>query len=385
MNDDCAPGSARCAYVFSEDILKYDYGPLHPMKIIRLRLTRDLTDRQGLLRGAHVSVLSPPPASREDILTFHDSEYVDALALANEGTHGPELGRYGIGAGDNPSFPGVYDFSRLSAGASLEAARLVADGEADIAFTISGGLHHAHAARASGFCYINDAVLAIQALVERGFRVAYIDIDAHHGDGVQGAFYGTDRVMTVSLHQDGRTLFPGSGSLEEYGSGMGKGYAVNIPLWPGTGDELFIRAFDEVVVPLMHLYKPEVVVTQLGVDALLEDPLAMLNLSQKGYLHIIRAMKSLFPRWVALGGGGYDLKTVALAWTAAWAEMSGHEIGNDSEKLLEKIFVENGIEKEFSKTRLRFPPAAAENAIPRAYLNQVINEINRTIFPVHKG
>jgi acetoin utilization protein AcuC len=312
----------KTAFVYSDEFSRYDYGSSHPLKPIRLMLTYELIRSCRLLDSPDPRVIEPHHARVEDLLAFHSKEYVEILQTSNSGE--PPMGAevYGIGPGDNPAFPGMFDWSALIAGASIKAADLVDSGEAETAFNIAGGLHHAHASMASGFCYINDPVLAIMHLTARGRRVAYIDIDAHHGDGVQEAFYDSDRVLTISLHETGRLLFPGSGFEHETGSGAGKGYSVNIPMPPESDDELFVHAFRETVPLLVETFKPDIVVSQLGVDTFVNDPLAHLNLTTNGFCEMVRMIKSLAPKWVALGGGGYDIANVARAWTLAWAVMN---------------------------------------------------------------
>jgi len=231
--------------------------------------------------------------------------------------------RYGFGPGDNPVFAGMYVSERLKVGSTLQAAELLVQGECDVAFSYSGGLHHGGVDYASGFCVFNDAAVAIHWLLMQGLRVAYVDIDVHHGDGVQAAFYDTDQVLTVSLHQDGRTLFPGTGFIDETGSGKGKGYSVNVPLPPYTDDEMYLRAFKEIVPPLLEWFSADIVVTQLGVDTHLKDPLAQMALSTLGQETLFRALRDLSPRWLALGGGGYDMDVVPRAWALAFGVMSG--------------------------------------------------------------
>jgi len=312
----------KTALIYSDDFSRFSYGSSHPLKPFRLKLTYELIKACGLLAPDDPRVIVPAPAKREDLLTFHSAEYIDMLEASNSGRELPGAAAYGLGYGDNPVFPGMFDWSLLVAGASLLAAHLVDSGEAGIAFNISGGLHHAQANRASGFCYINDPVLAIMLLVARGRRVAYIDIDAHHGDGVQAAFYDMDKVLTISLHETGETLFPGTGFERQTGEGTGRGYSVNIPLPLGAGDELFVRAFAEAVPQRIERFRPDVIVSQLGVDTFRSDPLAHLNITTEGFCTMVRMIKSLAPKWVALGGGGYDVTNVARAWTLAWAIMN---------------------------------------------------------------
>ncbi len=316
------PAANQPAYLYSEAFQSFDYGPEHPMRVRRLAMTHELIGLCGL-----PTPMTPfSPASFEELLGFHDRRYLETL---RELSARPEVSGYiafGLGPGDNPVFPGVYDWSALLAGATLAASRLVSGGDAPAAFTMSGGMHHAAAARAAGFCYVNDAVLAIRRLVAQGKRVAYVDIDVHHGDGVQWAFFESDQVLTISLHQHPATLFPGTGYLEEMGREAGRGYSVNLPLWPDTDDEIFMLAFDQVVPPLLEAFAPDYVVSQLGVDTLFADPLANLNLTTQGFGHAVRRLKELaWGRWIALGGGGYHLVNVARAWTLAWAIMLGRE------------------------------------------------------------
>jgi acetoin utilization protein AcuC len=279
--------------------------------------------------NADVKLVEPKSATEDDARMFHDDRYLSVLRAIDQGLYPPNPYTYGLGPGDNPIFPGVYQLSLLIVGSSLEAARIIESGDAPVAFSVGGGLHHAMADRASGFCYLDDPVIAVKWLVSRGKRVAYIDIDAHHGDGVQAAFYETDQVLTISMHEDGHFLFPGTGFVEETGSGAGLGYSVNLPLFPGTDDQTFVWAFEEVVPPLVEAYKPDVIVTQLGVDSFATDPLTNLALTTHGYCKAVERMKSFGLPWVALGGGGYDLSNVARAWTLAFAIMSGIELPNE--------------------------------------------------------
>jgi len=261
-------------------------------------------------------------ATQAELLTFHTPEYLKVLKEANTGIIPVDGPRHGLGFADNPVFNGVFEWSALCAGASLQAAELVAEGKADIAFNISGGLHHAMPNRASGFCYINDAAIAIKYLAGLGRRVAYIDIDAHHGDGVEFAFYDTDRVLTLSLHESGQWLFPGTGSVTDIGVNSGRGFSVNMPLPPSTGDQEYLRVFDSVVLPVVKEFQPDIMVTQLGVDSFETDPITHLSLTTNSFEKMIERFREMNIPWVALGGGGYDLGNVARAWTLAWAIMN---------------------------------------------------------------
>lgn len=349
------------AFIYTDDFLKFDYGPTHPFKISRLRLAYELIKAFGLLSLPNTRYVEARKAEDEEILLFHKKEYIDILVMANAGIEMPHAYFYGLGSGDNPVFKGVFDWSKLVTGATLQAASLVDKGEIDIAFNISGGLHHAMSMRASGFCYINDIVIAIRSLLKKGRKVAYIDIDAHHGDGVQEAFYNTDKVLTISIHETGEVLFPGRGFERETGKGEGEGYSVNIPMPPYADDELFVYAFNEIVPPLVNKFKPDVVVTQLGVDSFSSDPLTHLNYTNNGFCEVVRKIKEISPKWVALGGGGYDINNVAKAWTLAWAIMNDVELpdeipenfikrysreGFSEKKMRDEIYLEKGVRKE---------------------------------------
>jgi acetoin utilization protein AcuC len=319
----------KTAFLYSDDYVKFDYGPDHPLKIFRLKLSRDLIDSFGLLSPELTKIVAPQPAAEEDLLFFHEAGYIEMLKAVNAGRSMPGAAYFGLGPGDNPVFKGLFDWSRLVAGASLQAALMVERGDADIAFNIAGGLHHALAARASGFCYVNDPVIAIMALLRKGRRVAYIDIDAHHADGVQEAFYSTNRVLTISLHETGGTLFPGTGFEEEIGEGDGRGFSLNVPLPPYSDDELFLFAFDRIVSEAIGAFRPDVVVSQLGVDSFRSDPLTHLNYTTNGFCEAVKKIKSLSAKWVALGGGGYDVANVARAWALAWGIMNDVDLADE--------------------------------------------------------
>jgi acetoin utilization protein AcuC len=318
----------KTAFLYTENYFAYDYGVSHPLKIERLQLTYDLCRAYDLFHLPDAQLVETRAASDSEILRFHTRDYVEALKRADRGEINSDFA-HGIGPGDNPVFPGLWEWSRLHAGASLQCAQLVSEGMVRIAFNIAGGLHHAGAGRASGFCYVNDPVLAIYHFVDQGKRVMYLDIDAHHGDGVQWAFYENPSVLTVSFHQDGRTLFPGTGGLSEIGQGQGKGYSVNVPMLPGTDDQVFCEGFTSVVPRLMKQFKPDVLVSQLGVDTFLDDPLAALELTTHGFGKVIAYLTEQAPAWVALGGGGYNQSNVARAWTLAWAMMNGLDLPDD--------------------------------------------------------
>jgi acetoin utilization protein AcuC len=315
----------RAALVCSPGYWAHEHGGGHPLRAERLHRTYDLLQAYRAFRAKNASLVAPRLATDDELSLFHTQPYIDAVRRLSEGDPYVPAHRFGFGPGDNPVFEGMDTSERLKVGGSLLGAQMLMRGQAEAVFNIGGGLHHARPAETSGFCVFNDVAIAITWLVGQGARVAYVDIDVHHGDGVQWAFYDSDRVLTISLHQDGRTLFPGTGSLHEEGRERGKGFAVNVPLPPGTDDAAYLYAFEQIVPPLVTRFAPDVLVSQLGVDTHMLDPLAELKLSTRGQVAAVERMRTLCPRWLALGGGGYDLQVVPRAWTLFFGVMSGQE------------------------------------------------------------
>ena len=313
----------KTAFIYSDDLSRHTLSETHPMKPVRLRYTHELLDSYGAFDAPNVSVASPRNALNNEIMWYHTPEYIDAVRRLNDGDATVDQLRFNFGPGDNPAYEGIYDASALSTGATMTAVETLLSGEADAAFSISGGLHHAMPSYAYGFCVFNDPVIGIKRLLAEGMKVAYVDIDCHHGDGVQHAFYDTDAVMTISLHESGAFLFPGTGHTQEIGAGRGRGYSVNIPLYPYTTDEVYLWALREVAMPLLRRFRPDALVTQLGIDSHFRDPITHLALSVQGHAAAVEELASLgADRWLALGGGGYDLQAVARAWAMDFAVMS---------------------------------------------------------------
>jgi len=318
----------KTAFICSKELWARGHGPFHPLKPERLRRTYELLCAYGAFNGD--SILIPArEATPEELALFHTEEYIAAVKSLSRGERKYNPTRYNFGPGDNPVFEGMYETEALKAGAALVAAELLLSGEVDTAFSFAGGLHHAGPSRASGFCVFNDVAIAIHYLMRKGKRIAYVDIDAHHGDGVQNAFYDTDRVLTISLHESGEYLFPGTGFVDELGMGMGRGYSINVPLAPYTDDEVYLWAFREVVPPLVKGFQPDILVSQLGIDTHYLDPLTHLCLTTNGYIAAVEIMKGLAPKWLAFGGGGYNLDVVPRAWTLAYGVMSGQDFPDE--------------------------------------------------------
>jgi acetoin utilization protein AcuC len=282
---------------------------------------------------------APEPATADDLLTVHNLTYIRLVQQAGMGlADRTELRRYGIGTSDNPVVPNVHEAGSLVVGAVLKACRLVMGGEVEHAMCISGGLHHALRSEASGFCFYNDAGVAIARLKEEhpGIRIAYLDTDAHHGDGVQWMFYDDPQVLTISMHESGRYLFPGTGGVEEKGMGDGVGYSVNVPLEPFTDDESWIQCFDAVVPEVLGAFGPDLILSQNGCDGHKLDPLTHLSATTRLYEHVPNRVHDLAHelcdgRWVATGGGGYDIwRVVPRAWTTLWAAVSHQELPGET-------------------------------------------------------
>ncbi|WP_204056534.1 acetoin utilization protein AcuC [Microbispora corallina] len=312
--------------VWDDRLVSYDFGPGHPLAPVRVELTMELARDLGVLDGA--DVIGCAPATDDELALVHSRDYIASVKEVSR-TGRPDL-RHGLGTEDNPAFAGVHEASALVAGATLAAARAVWSGEAEHAVNVAGGLHHAMPAAASGFCVYNDPAVAIAWLLSQGAsRVAYVDVDVHHGDGVQAMFLDDPRVLTISLHESPRTLFPGTGFPHETGA---EGTAVNVALPAGCGDTGWLRAFHAVVPPLLRHFAPEVLVTQQGCDSHALDPLAHLMLSLDGQRTAYAALHRLAHetaggRWIAVGGGGYELvQVVPRAWTHLIAEALGRPV-----------------------------------------------------------
>ncbi|MGH8940934.1 MAG: acetoin utilization protein AcuC, partial [Actinomycetes bacterium] len=314
---------------WDDALVAYKLSPDHPLNPLRLDLTIRLARELGVLDLPHVSVVRPEPATHDLIARVHERGNIAAERRAGADPSQPDPA-WGIGTPDTPAFAGMHEASALVVGASLAAAEAVWTGRAEHAVNIAGGLHHAMPGAASGFCVYNDPAVAIAWLLEQGAeRVAYVDVDVHHGDGVERTFWDEPRVLTVSVHESGRYLFPGTGFPDDCGGPEAGGQAVNLALPPGTSDGAWLRAFHAVVPPLLEEFRPEVLVTQHGCDSHVTDPLAHLGLTLDGQRASYEALHQLAHRysggsWIACGGGGYQLAhVVPRAWTHLLAEAAG--------------------------------------------------------------
>ena len=315
------------AFIYDASLGEYELAESHPFKPVRLELTRSLLRHSGLLGDEHE--VAPTPIKEAQLLRLHDPAFVEAVKTVSAGRHHAEAYSYGLGTGDNPIFPDMHAAIMRVCAATFTAVELVASGRVQRAVNLSGGLHHAHRDRASGFCLYNDVAVAIDHAVRvHGLRVAYVDIDAHHGDGVQELFYEHGSVMTISLHESGRYLFPGTGHTYETGKGAGRGLSVNAPLEPYTEDASYLEVFDAVVPKALRYFQPDLIVLQAGADMHYYDPLADLKLSVDAMAQSYERVSDLADdlcggRLVATGGGGYDpYRTVPRAWSLLWAALT---------------------------------------------------------------
>ncbi|MFD8170431.1 acetoin utilization protein AcuC [Streptomyces cellulosae] len=384
--------SGRAQLMWDEAVTGYDFGRDHPMDPIRLALTRSLVTALGLDRD--VNVVAAKAAGESTLRLVHREDYIDAVRAASADPGSADQS-YGLGTVDDPAFAGMHEVSALIAGQSVGAAEAVWRGEALHAVNFAGGLHHAMPGAASGFCVYNDAALAIARLLELGAeRVAYIDVDVHHGDGVQAAFWEDPRVLTISLHEHPRTLFPQTGWPEETGAPNAEGSAVNVALPAGTGDAGWLRAFHAVVPELIADFRPQVLVTQHGADTHFEDPLAHLAVSLDAQRAVQVACHDLAHehaegRWVALGGGGYAVvEVVPRSWAHLVAIAAGRPVEPTElvpDEWRRQVYARTRQPAPHRMTDGRWPvPWAAwdEGYDPADRLDQAILATRRAVFPL---
>lgn len=383
--------SPAAAVIYSDDYLKYDFSPSHPMKPVRLKLTAELMRAYGIFDRSEVQLVEPRPATGAELSLVHDQSYIDKVKELS----GPDAGtayapRWGLGTGDNPVFPRMHEASATIAGGSLQGAAMVISGEVEHAFHFGGGLHHAHRDRASGFCVYNDAAIAIAWLrKEHDARVLYLDVDAHHGDGVQNFFYRDPHVLTISIHESGRHLFPGTGFPVEMGEDEGRGYSVNLPLEPFTTDDVYLEGYDGLVPPLARAFKPDIIVTQNGCDAHFSDPLAHLSLTMEGFAALAGRIHRLAhevsgSRWLALGGGGYQAFTVVpRAWTLLAAAQAGIKLDEELPEPWRELCARYaGGEAPRYLIREQLPPPDPDAAVRAGKaVRMALKELKENIFP----
>lgn len=335
---------SRTVVVHSDRLAGYQAYEGYPWLFARSEAAFDLFRRHGLLDLPGAEVRTAELAPVDALRAYHTDEYLSTLDLANAGTFEEWMLSIGLGTIECPVYKGVFDYHRLVAGCALAGVEALAEPDVQIALAPSGGMHHAGPDFASGFCYLNDPVLAIKRFLDEGRRVLYLDIDAHHGNLVQEAFYAEPRVLNVSIHESPETLFPfHTGFVHETGEGPGEGYNVNVPLASGTGDAVYALAFDRIVPPLAEAFGPDAVVAVIGPDVLSADPMTHLMLTTRGYCEAVGWLRRFGRKTLVLGGGGYLLDSVARAMTLAWATLNDVSLCDDAELLFGGMFRGDGL------------------------------------------
>lgn len=357
----------RVAYFYDAEIGNYHYGPSHPMKPHRVRMTHNLVVNYGLYR--QMEVFRPKPVSESQLTRFHSDDYINFLKIItpdNMNDYLRQLQRFNVGE-DCPVFDGLFEFCQLYTSGSIGGAVRLNEGLSDIVINWAGGLHHAKKSEASGFCYVNDCVLAILELLKVHQRVLYIDIDIHHGDGVEEAFYTTDRVMTCSFHKF-KEYFPGTGDVKDSGYGAGKNYAINVPLNDGMDDESYQTIFRPVITKIMEVFQPGAIVLQCGADSLSGDRLGCFNLSIRGHAECVAFVKSFNVPMLVLGGGGYTLRNVPRVWTYETSKLLGVDVADS-------LPYNDYFEYYGPDYKLHLPVSNMENLNTREYLDDIRAEV----------
>ena len=377
-----AMAKRRAAFLHSAEIEGYHYPPDCPFKTERAGMTRRILDGMGLLDGPDRAEVGFQAAPRAVLERFHTARYLDTMQRTAAG----DLDVAGLGMGfgqpEVPVFREMVEYAALACGATLRGADLLLDGEADVAFNPSGGYHHARPEAAAGFCYMNDVALACLALAERVDRVLFLDVDVHHSDGVQDAFYDRRDVMTLSFHETGDALFPGTGYPREIGTGDGEGYSVNVPLPPGTYDDAYLRAFEAVAPPLVGAFDPDVIVYEVGADGLAGDPLADLALTNNTYAEVTRQVMAFGKPVLATGGGGYHPENTARAWALVWSVLAGEHAQDTLRVGLGGVLLESTDWQGGLRDRALVTTDAQRAAVDGA-VERTIDEVRRRVFPFH--
>jgi len=370
----------RYGLIYSHQFSQFSYGGGHPFKLERGERFYQILERHSLLSDPDILLIRPREIPEELLLIAHSPAYLKMLKEADSGTFKPQMLEYGLGSEDCPVFAGVYKFSRLCAGATFDAVFRVLEGEANFVFSPVGGFHHARRAYAEGFCYVNDINLVARLLLLQGLKVAYLDFDAHHGNGVQDEFYSERDFLFISFHENGKYLYPGSGFENEIGADEGEGFNVNIPLEPHSDDEIFLELYYELVPPLIDAFSPDFAIVLFGADTNISDPLTHLRLTNNALAEVALDLKNRFHRWIALGAGGYNLEETARTWAVVWAVITGQEQEADL-STVGGTFLGGG---ELGVSSLRDPSALSsgpEKERARAEAKRVLKYLKREVFP----
>jgi acetoin utilization protein AcuC len=379
------PDRLPAHFIYSEEMGRFDFGPDHPFKPERATKTFDLCLRYGVLNYPWMRVVEPRMIDEGLLTLYHEPPYLSLLKEASRGKVSLEMLERGLGTADNPIVQGIYEWSLRAAGGTHGAVKDILSGRIQVAFNLLGGYHHARAGKAEGFCYINDIVIAIMAALQEapGLKIAYVDLDAHHGNGVQDPFYEDPRVLFISTHETGKTLYPWSGNEKETGKGAGEGYTVNLPLEPGTDDEVYSFVLDNAVFPILKAFSPDIMIAEVGADTLISDPLTHLKLTNNGYQKALRGLMPICKKLLALGGGGYDLYRTSRCWTLAWAILNHVEPVDEFAGIVGGMMF--GPEMEVGS--LFDHPFSTKGEVKEkafAEARRVVAHIQEKVFPIHK-
>jgi len=371
----------KSAFIYSKEFQKFKPPKGYPWSNKRTEATYQLCKKLHLLDHDWIRIHTPTPVKESELYPFHDEKYIGLLKKANKGIFNEEWLKYGLGTSECPVYKGVYDYQRLAAGATLLGVKLIEEEKADFVFNPTGGFHHAGKDFASGFCYINDIVLAAEKWLSLNKHILYIDIDAHHGDQVQDAFYNSSKVMTISFHESGKTLFPFNMGFEnEIGKGRGEGYNINVPLPQHTGDEEFIGAFKKIFLPLVKSFKPDVIIAALGADGLFSDPFSNLQLTNICYSQVVEMIVDHSPKLLALGSGGYVLENLARTWTLEWAIMNGLGCSEEDNASFGGVFWGDGVCSLQDSSHFISDEIKGKN---KREIERITTAIKKRIFPIH--
>lgn len=361
------------------------YSERHPFKPQRAKLTHDLCARQGYLGRSWMREVNPSPADPAVLALVHTPEYLDVLRRASEGDIDERIVSHGLGMEECPLFDGLWDYCLETVGIAAQAIDDLVEDRTDIVFSPAGGMHHALPDMATGFCYVNDVAIACRLAADRGLRVAYVDLDAHHGNGVQKVFWEDPRVLVTSIHETGKTLYPWSGFVDEIGAGPGRGYTANIPVEPDTDDRALMRAWSEGLRPLVRGFKPDLIVVELGADGLSVDPLTHLRYTNNGLADVVADLLPLAPKILVTGGGGYDVKATTKTWTLAWSVLNGIEPVADTYANMGGVFLgEESLIGATLRDMQIFVSGPDRERVHRA-VDEAIAALRQTVYPIVLG
>lgn len=372
----------QAAFIHSDAIEQYHYPPDNPFKTERAGLTRSILRSMGYYLNEDRREVAPIAATIDELRLFHSEQYLRALQKASAGKLDAADLFMGIGSDDCPVFRDLFTYASLACGGSITGARLIMENTADIVFNPSGGYHHAQPAKAEGFCYLNDVVLACTTLASAGKRVFCLDLDAHHGNGTQNAFYDRCDVFTVSFHESGESLFPWGGRVEEIGEGAGRGFNLNMPFPAGADDDLYLAAFDAVVPPLLKAYLPDVIVLEIGMDILSVDPLTHLRMTNNVIADIIPALLAFDKPILALGGGGYSPEDTARGWALAWCVLCQIEREEDLYMGLGGVFLGSSEWNAGLRDKHVYLQGSQKEELTEK-VNRSVEWLQANVFPIH--